>query len=399
MSQLFFSLISEYYEDGIATVTQIFLKDMALANDDGNQVVAGVHINSDWYQFPELVTEEFSKPPQRINKLYRVLGPHEHHIFDQWDSLFYFMLTENKVGELVYVGKFIDWKKTGVTIGDFDLRIYRRAAFISIGMSIVFSFILFFILKIVIQPLEDLKHWANRISKEPIDSANPEQVKFRYKEFSDIANVIYNSIQREKSVIEREKEFLAYSSHELRSPLALLKGNSELLKKLIDTNNEKQCAAVERIEIATQTMTRLVETLLRLGANEEQALETEIVDLEELVREKLEQAKYLLKGKEITLSTSTITQEIEVPLVPCEIVITNLIGNAFQHAHHGEIKIEQTKTSLLVENYSPDEIKHTSKGFGLGLILVEEICKKYQWQLQIEEADGRYFAKVQFLNN
>ncbi|WP_244225164.1 histidine kinase dimerization/phospho-acceptor domain-containing protein [Vibrio aquaticus] len=61
--------------------------------------------------------------------------------------------------------------------------------------------------------------------------------------------------------------FLGYASHELRTPIAVTRNNSELLCKMISKGipSEKQLVVLDRIERAGFTMTDLTETLLWLN--------------------------------------------------------------------------------------------------------------------------------------
>ncbi len=99
--------------------------------------------------------------------------------------------------------------------------------------------------------------------------------------------------------LDREQEFLSYASHELRTPIAVTRTNSELLSKMMTVNNspEKQIEVVERIKRASITMTDLTETLLWLNRSEGKSLVTENVQLGELTEQLVHDLDYLLEGK------------------------------------------------------------------------------------------------------
>ena len=85
-----------------------------------------------------------------------------------------------------------------------------------------------------------------------------------------------------------------------------------------------------------------------------------------------------------------------------EVLVANLISNAFRYTEQGEIRIERDGDELLVidsgsgidEELQPDVTKpavkgHASPGLGLGLSIVERLCERCGWQFQIaSSAEG-----------
>lgn len=128
----------------------------------------------------------------------------------------------------------------------------------------LFPLVPYFILRKVTTPGENLMQWAKQLNNENLIKPIPD---FHYSELNSLAKMMKMSLQSVQETLEREKRFLGYASHELRTPIAVARTNSELLRKMINKNINvtKQEQVVTRIERACLTMTDLTETLLWLN--------------------------------------------------------------------------------------------------------------------------------------
>ena len=320
----------------------------------------------------------------------------ERHLFSSPRKINYILFTKNRLGEPVYVGKMLNWQETGVMIGQLNLMIYWRAFLLSIFFAALFTALLLFVLKAIVAPLESLKTWAKSLSDNTNDDEQHTQIQFRYREFKDIADIISHSMEQRKQSLQKEKEFLQFSSHELRTPLAVIKSNNDLLKKITVGESGAISRVVTRIDSATNTMTRLVETFLWLSRNDNYRLETEDIDLEQLLQKLVSELDYLIANKPIELALQTEPSDIRLPAMPCRIILSNLISNAFQHASGGSILIYQSGSTIRISN-EDNSIKSNESnntGFGLGLRLVEKIADRYGWHVNVARTREFYIVEV-----
>ena len=255
---------------------------------------------------------------------------------------------------------------------------------------VLFSGVLFLVLRKVATPVEQLKEWAKSLDGNNLSQAVP---SFHYSELNTLAEIVQSSLSSVQESVEREKRFLGYASHELRTPIAVTRTNAELLRKMITKKlaEEKQLAVLDRIERAGLTMTDLTETLLWLNRQEGKSLPVADVKVGELVGQIESELHYLLQGKSVsvTLKADETISTISPGLY--RIVVTNLIRNAFQHTFNGEVLIVQSQQQLSItnQNFDVDEQSTADElGFGLGLELTEKLVKQYGWQYKVTEVQG-----------
>ncbi|GGI85620.1 sensor histidine kinase [Shewanella gelidii] len=254
----------------------------------------------------------------------------------------------------------------------------------------LFSLVLFLLLRKVASPVEGLKEWAKSLDEEKLTQPRP---NFHYSELNTLAEIVQSSLSSVQESLDREKRFLGYASHELRTPIAVARTNAELLRKMITKQmvQEKQLAALDRIERAGLTMTDLTETLLWLNRQEGKSLPVADVKIGELVTQISAELEYLLKDKQVAVTLNTDETLVAVSPSLYRIVVTNLIRNAFQHTYRGEVVINQTLHHLSITNQNTDAADQSTAdelGFGLGLELTEKLVKQSGWHYQVIEVDG-----------
>ncbi|NRF30320.1 sensor histidine kinase [Vibrio coralliilyticus] len=251
--------------------------------------------------------------------------------------------------------------------------------FVAIAAILAFSLILIAFIRSVSTPVEELKDWAKSLDKEKLSQPIP---GFDYSELNTLAEIIRSSLSCVQEGLEREQRFLGYASHELRTPIAVTRTNSELLKKMIlkKLDEDKQLEVLERIERAGYTMTDLTETLLWLNRQEDKTLPFSDLVIGDLITQIDHELEYLLQGKEVKVSIKVDATQYSLPHGLCRIIITNLVRNAFQHTYQGEVIIEQSGSRLVITNHNVSQGDGEDElGFGLGLELTERLISQYGW--------------------
>ncbi|MBB1380858.1 sensor histidine kinase [Shewanella sp. 11B5] len=301
----------------------------------------------------------------------------------------FFVIKVLKGDQIRYVSSILD-KKMGNIPPPKDKPFFLVILATAIFSIVMFTLILLLMMRKVTLPIERLKNWAKELDSKQLADPAPD---FHYSELNTLANIVKTSLGTVQESLDREQQFLGYASHELRTPIAVIRTNTELLQKLISkgASAEKQAQVVNRIERAGLTMTDLTETLLWLTRREGKSLPLKEVNLGQLIRQLVQDLRYLIHGKNIEISIETDDSAHQLPDTLCRIIITNLIRNALQHTVEGSVTIRQSATSVSIANQCKSYANSFEElGFGLGLELTTRLISQYDWDYQnIDTNRGR----------
>ena len=251
------------------------------------------------------------------------------------------------------------------------------------------------------RPVEQLARWADTLDAGTLGSPPG----FRFRELNAVAAKLQHAFRRLTEGLAEEKRFLRHASHELRTPLSVISGNLEILEKIdgLPPRNDTKAEALSRLSAAVTDMRQLSETLLWLHRPSKRLLEPQTVDLHALVVKLVEENRYLLVGKAVTVEvTGEAASRVIAPRTPCRIVIANLVRNAFQYTHAGRIELHIGAGEITIQNSNaPDvdnQVTDTAEdyGFGLGLQLVERICARLGWAFAWTPSAAGRCATVRF---
>jgi signal transduction histidine kinase len=229
-----------------------------------------------------------------------------------------------------------------------------------------------------------------------------------FKELNAAVTTMSNSVLKDYSAL---KSFTENASHEIQTPLAVMKSKLELLMQ--DENfSELQMRYIQQIQEELGRLSRLNQSLLLLTKiDNQQFKDTEQVNMTISISKYLNNFEELIGAKEITL-TKTIHGEciVQMNKPMAEILVSNLITNAIKHniakgsiaitVDENRLKISNTGTAL---NSNPDELferfkkdKVNSESLGLGLSIVKKISDQYHFNTTYQYASGWHTISIQF---
>lgn len=261
----------------------------------------------------------------------------------------------------------------------------------------------------LINPIKKLYSMVIKTDPEnlPLDLAG----EFKEDEVGVLAGALEDSMKRINSFIEREKQFTRDASHELRTPVTIIKGAVELLQDLADDKTEKREDTLKRIERSVKDMETTIETFLWLGRESNVEENLSLCNVTNVVESCIDDNRYLLHGKDVkVLVVSDGNPNINTLEPVFKIAVTNLIRNAFNYTNTGSVSIKVKEDYIEVSDTGSgikrDDLElvtkahikgASSKGFGLGLSIVKQLCLRFSWKLEIESSvESGTIAKLIF---
>lgn len=229
------------------------------------------------------------------------------------------------------------------------------------------------------------------------------------REFAELNAALARLIDDNIRVYKQQKEFTQNASHELQTPLALLKTRVDLLVQ--DTSlNADQRKIIESLDNSISRVTRINKNLLLLAGIENRNYQSKNVDLSELVNTLTDAFKDFAEDKDCTISSGIQAGvKIKTNESLAEILISNLLSNAVRHCvSKSGISVALSDQVLTVSNQGKSPLNEANlfkrfisatsdnPGTGLGLAIVKEICDKYGWRVVYTFTENQHVFSVFF---
>ncbi|WP_276877823.1 sensor histidine kinase [Chryseobacterium joostei] len=227
-------------------------------------------------------------------------------------------------------------------------------------------------------------------------------------EFEELNQALHKLIERNISIYKTQKEFTENASHELQTPLAIIKNKLDLLLQDQDLT-ERQYSIAEDMNKALTRSSRINKNLLLLAKIDNNQFDnSEVISFDHLLHQSIDLLQEHFEQKNISVEDK-INSDIKVNgnSSLTEIMINNLIINAIRHTSPGgSIFIQLTDSSFEVSNSGTEKLdtdllfKRFSKlsannnGSGLGLSIIQEICKFHHWTVNYKFENGYHIFSV-----
>jgi len=226
---------------------------------------------------------------------------------------------------------------------------------------------------------------------------------------------ILRDITHFKELDAMKSDFVSTVSHDLRSPLTLMRGYATMLEMVGDLN-EQQTSYVRKIVTSVESMSRLVNTLLDLGRIEAGVdLQLEMVSVHDIVDRVVGSIQLQATQKQIVISTEIDAQAsplLEADQALLQQALHNLIENAVKYTEPGgkvlirvvpdqeHVVFEVSDTGIgiapvdlprLFEKFYRGGQREAKKrqGTGLGLAIVKSIAERHRGEVWAESQLGK----------
>ncbi len=228
-------------------------------------------------------------------------------------------------------------------------------------------------------------------------------------EFEELNQAITKLIEHNVNVYKTQKEFTENASHELQTPLAILKNKLDILLQSDDLT-ERQYHIAEEMNIALNRSARINKNLLLLTKIESHQFDdSETISFDKVVHQSIALLREHFERKKIKIATQiddNITVKGNSSLI--EILINNLLLNAIRYTlEEGEIIVTLSNQSFQVANSGAKSLDKelifkrfvkfsngNKSGSGLGLSIVQKIVDFQQWRITYHFENKKHIFTV-----
>lgn len=268
--------------------------------------------------------------------------------------------------------------------------------FSAFTIIIIFLMVAFFIVNWLLSKAL-WKPFYNTLSKlNTYDIKNHEQQQFlktNTLEFQQLNTALTKMTDKIHIDYLQQKEFTENASHEMQTPLAVIKANLTQLMQST-TLSESDMNNLQTIENTTKKMASLNKALILLSKIENnQFKENELISINKIINKVVNNFADLIEVKNIKLNLN-LKEDLQITINPtlAEILLSNLVQNAIRHnVNRGIMNIELIQNKLIISNsgealtinsnelFTRFKKNDSSKdSLGLGLAIVKSICNIYQ---------------------
>lgn len=180
-----------------------------------------------------------------------------------------------------------------------------------------------------IRPIRSISETASRIAEGNLqERINVTQAE---SELGQLSRVLNETFERLHGAFERQRQFTADASHELRTPITILLSETQRILKR-DRTPEEYREALQTCGATAQRMRRLVEALLLLARQDQPPQATgQSCDLAVVLQDVTAHLKPLADERHLRLETALAPARCGADAEAVSILATNLITNALQH--------------------------------------------------------------------
>lgn len=291
------------------------------------------------------------------------------------------------------------------------VKILKQNTYIIIFIMIIISFTLSLIIsRSIANPITKITKSADKLAK---GEYNVEFDGGKFTETQLLARTLNYASSEISKVDELQRDLIANVSHDLRTPLTMIKAYTEMIRDLSGDKKEKREEHLKIIIEETDRLALLVNDMLDLSKleNGRQTLNYTTFDINSKLRDIIERYKGFSEPMGYTINFTNETPVlVKCDSVKIEQVIYNLINNAVNYTgedkqiyvtqetddEYVKITIRDTGKGISEDNmhqifnkyYRCEKTKREVVGTGLGLSIVKAILKRHNFPFGVQSTVG-----------
>ncbi|MDO4940775.1 MAG: HAMP domain-containing sensor histidine kinase [Erysipelotrichaceae bacterium] len=289
----------------------------------------------------------------------------------------------------------------------FILNQYLYVAIIAVIIALVLAF---FLSRRISKPIVDMKQEANKLAQGNYDASFKTN---SYSEINELASTLDDATDKLSKINDLRKDLLANVSHDIKTPLTMIKAYAEMIKDISGDDPVKRNEHLDVIIKETDYLNKLVTDMSELSKLQSGSivLTKANFDLKQCVLDVVELLSKLIEEKNITLNSDLVDVVIYADEIKMSQVVYNFISNAIKHSDDNgliEIKMldDENKIRLEVRDYGEgikedalpyiwDRYYKVDKNFnrnvnstGLGLAIAKAILEAHNARYGVESKYG-----------
>ena len=285
----------------------------------------------------------------------------------------------------------------------------KQLVIISIILLLISLALSYFISKNIARPIDKITKSAKRLANGEYD------IQFKggnYLESVELADTLTYASKQISKVDKQQRDLIANVSHDLRTPLTMIKAYAEMIRDLSGNNTVKREEHLNIIIEETDRLSLLVNDMLDLSKLESGGISLSPIKFDIMTRltEIIERYKGLSEkmGYHITFTPDS-EAFVECDIVKIEQVIYNLINNAVNYTGDDKnvyikqineddwVKITVTDTGqgiseedlkLIFDKYYRAKMRREVIGTGLGLSIVKAVLNRHKFPYGVQSKLG-----------
>ncbi|MDX2304998.1 MAG: HAMP domain-containing sensor histidine kinase [Microscillaceae bacterium] len=282
--------------------------------------------------------------------------------------------------------------------------------YLAVGFLIIFVVFNYFLSRRIWLPfnhtLQEIKNFKIRENRPLV--LQPTNI-YEFQELNRLVLDMTGQIQRDYNNL---KEFTENASHEIQTPLAIIKVKLEMLLSTGELSTE-QSKLVQSAYTSTSRLSQLGKALALITRIENHEFEDHVkeVNLNQILESHLDNFEEIIRLKGITLETD-LDLDVSVQMAPllADILFSNLIKNAVKHnLNQGIISLHLSpysfticntgkppkgSTDLFFERFRKDN--QASNSLGLGLAIVKKICDVSGFEIHYAYENDLHTITIRF---
>jgi len=320
-------------------------------------------------------------------------------------SIFYIQIAKNMAPENQIIN----------TLKDFFILIIFSGLFISAALSIPLT-------KLSLKGIRNMAETAKEISYENLSTRIP--IAGSGDEFDVLAATLNQMIDRIQISADAQKRFISNASHELRTPIAVIKGYAQLMTRWGFENEKIQKESAKAINEEVETIQRLLEDLLLMTRIDSKLTDLNVteIDFNDLLNEIMRDNKILYPDREFKLTLEKKEIKIEGDRWLIKALVRIFTENASKYSpeessidysitvkeegtilsiiDHGEGIPDEHKEKVFQRFYRVDEDRSREKGgTGLGMAIGQKIIELHRGSVKVTDTtSGGATIVLQFPN-